>query len=273
MRPRTLDEFVGQEHLLGDGSALRTAIESGRAALDDPLRAAGDRQDDARAAGRPSTPTAAFEELSAVEAGRAEVREVIARAGERRRGGPARRSSSSTRSTASTRPSRTRCCRAVEDGHRHADRRDDREPVLRGQLGADLAHADLRAARARRPRTSQSLLRRALERGECEGVRVGDEVIEFLAARAGGDARAALNALELALRDRRRAGRRGGHAGRTPRTRCSARRCSTTRPATSTTTSSRPGSSRRAAPTPTRRSTTSRRCSRAARTRASSPGG
>ena len=30
MRPRTLDEFVGQEHLLGEGSALRTAIESGR---------------------------------------------------------------------------------------------------------------------------------------------------------------------------------------------------------------------------------------------------
>ena len=29
MRPRSLDEFAGQEHLLGDGSALRTAIESG----------------------------------------------------------------------------------------------------------------------------------------------------------------------------------------------------------------------------------------------------
>ena len=30
MRPRTLEEFVGQGHLLGEGSALRTAIESGR---------------------------------------------------------------------------------------------------------------------------------------------------------------------------------------------------------------------------------------------------
>ena len=29
MRPRTLDELVGQEHILGPGSALRTAIESG----------------------------------------------------------------------------------------------------------------------------------------------------------------------------------------------------------------------------------------------------
>ena len=29
MRPRVLDELVGQEHVLGEGSALRTAIESG----------------------------------------------------------------------------------------------------------------------------------------------------------------------------------------------------------------------------------------------------
>src|SRR5512135_320700 len=28
MRPRTLDEFVGQEHLIGPGRALRRAIES-----------------------------------------------------------------------------------------------------------------------------------------------------------------------------------------------------------------------------------------------------
>src|SRR5438045_8745402 len=30
MRPRSLDELVGQEHVLGEGSALRTAIEQGR---------------------------------------------------------------------------------------------------------------------------------------------------------------------------------------------------------------------------------------------------
>ena len=109
MRPQTLDEFVGQEHLLAEGSALRAALESGRPhsmVLYGPpgtgkttlARLAAERAD------------AAFEELSAVQAGRAEVREVIARARERRSGEPARRSSSSTRSTASTRPSRTRCC-------------------------------------------------------------------------------------------------------------------------------------------------------------------
>src|SRR4051794_27990106 len=84
MRPRSLDEFVGQEHLLGPGSALRTALEAGRPhsmILYGPpgtgkttlARLAAERAD------------AAFEELSAVQAGRAEVREVIARARERRR--------------------------------------------------------------------------------------------------------------------------------------------------------------------------------------------
>jgi putative ATPase len=42
------------------------------------------------------------------------------------------------------------------------------------------------------------LLRRAIAGGECEGVEVADDVVEFLAARAGGDARAALNALQIA---------------------------------------------------------------------------
>src|SRR4029453_14350936 len=84
MRPRTLDDYVGQEHLLGEGSALRTAIESGRPhsmVLYGPpgtgkttlARMTAEHAD------------AAFEELSAVNAGRPEVREVIARARERRR--------------------------------------------------------------------------------------------------------------------------------------------------------------------------------------------
>ena len=30
MRPKTLDEYVGQEHLVGKGAVLRRAIETGR---------------------------------------------------------------------------------------------------------------------------------------------------------------------------------------------------------------------------------------------------
>ncbi len=46
----------------------------------------------------------------------------------------------------------------------------------------------------------RTLLGRALERGECGDVRVDDDAVELLAARAGGDARTALAALELACR-------------------------------------------------------------------------
>ena len=70
MRPAALDEVVGQEHVLGEGTALRTAIEqgrpfsmvlygppgSGKTTLARIVAAAAD---------------AAFEELSAVEAGQA----------------------------------------------------------------------------------------------------------------------------------------------------------------------------------------------------------
>src|SRR3954465_9678637 len=86
MRPRTLEEFVGQTHLLGPTSALRTAIQSGEP---HSMIRAGPRGTGKTTLARMSAEyaDAAFEELSAVEAGRAEVREVIARARERRRNG------------------------------------------------------------------------------------------------------------------------------------------------------------------------------------------
>ena len=86
MRPQTLDEVLGQEHLLGAGSTLRTAIESGQphsAILYGPPGSG--KTTLARIIAAASR--GAFEEFSAVAAGRAEVREVIARARERRRAG------------------------------------------------------------------------------------------------------------------------------------------------------------------------------------------
>jgi putative ATPase len=110
MRPRSLDELVGQEHVLGEGSTLRTAIESGHphsAILYGPPGSGKTTLARIAAAGADG----AFEEESAVNAGKAEIKAVIERARERRQGSGRPTSSSSTRSTASTRPSRTRCCR------------------------------------------------------------------------------------------------------------------------------------------------------------------
>ena len=47
MRPRTLDEYVGQEHLLGPGKPLRVQIERDDVGIDDLLGPAGSGQDHA----------------------------------------------------------------------------------------------------------------------------------------------------------------------------------------------------------------------------------
>src|SRR4051794_38148862 len=86
MRPATLGEVVGQEHVLAEGSMLRRAIEEGRPHSMIFYGPPGTGKTTlARMVA--TNANAAFEELSAVEAGRKEVREVIARAQERLRGG------------------------------------------------------------------------------------------------------------------------------------------------------------------------------------------
>src|SRR5437870_13072993 len=79
LRPRTLDEVVGQEHLLGPGKPLRVLIE-------------GDRLSSVILWGPPGTgkttiarlvanaTAKAFEPMSAVNAGVKDVREVVERA-------------------------------------------------------------------------------------------------------------------------------------------------------------------------------------------------
>ena len=134
MRPRTLDELVGQEHLLGPGSTLRTAIETGEPHSMVLYGPPGVGQDDAGADRR---------------RGRAwSVRGGVG--GQRRPGSGARRDRASGRAPPRHRPGDdllprrdpplqqgpAGCAPAGgRGGAGDADRRDDREPLLRGQLG------------------------------------------------------------------------------------------------------------------------------------------
>ncbi len=212
MRPRTLEELAGQEHLLGEGSALRVAIESG-----EPHSAVF--------YGPPGTgkttlariiaeqTSSAFEELSAVNAGRAEVREVIARAEERQAG-----SHGGGRATVFFLDEIHRFNKAQQDALLPAV-----ESGLLTLIGATTENPYFEVNSALLSRTQiyefrpleqqqiEELVRRALtdpERGIADPPPVSDEAIELFATRSGGDARVALSALERAVERTRAAGAR-----------------------------------------------------------------
>ncbi len=85
MRPRTLDEFVGQEHIVGEGKLLRRAIESDRLFSSIILWGPPGTGKTTLAHIIANTTRSHFETISAVLAGKAELRRVIHDALERRR--------------------------------------------------------------------------------------------------------------------------------------------------------------------------------------------
>ncbi|WP_371413467.1 AAA family ATPase [Thermaerobacter sp. FW80] len=201
MRPRTLDEFVGQEHLVGPGRLLRRAIEADRLGSIILWGPPGSGKTTlARIIAR--TTRAHFEPLNAVTAGVADLRRVIEEARERQ--------AVEGRSTVLF----------VDEVHRWNRAQQDAllphlESGLVSLIGATtenpyFACVPPLVSRARIFRLEplsddhvRRLLRRALEDRErglgMYRVEVEPAALEHLVRVAGGDARTALNALELAV--------------------------------------------------------------------------
>jgi putative ATPase len=198
VRPRGLGEFVGQEHLLAAGSALRTAIEQGRPHSMVLYGPPGSGKTTlARIVAERSR--AAFEELSAVAAGRAEVRAVIERARQRRASGGRGTVLFLDEIHRFNKAQQDALLPAVEEGLVTLIGATTENPAFEVN-GALLSRLRVYALSALGVEQLALVLRRAADGLGGDGaLAVAPEALDFLAAHSEGDARTALNALEVAV--------------------------------------------------------------------------
>jgi putative ATPase len=192
VRPRSIEEFVGQSHLLGADSALRTAIEQGHPHSMVLYGPPGSGKTTlARIVAERSR--AAFEELSAVQAGRAEVRGVIERAAHRRDTSGGQTVLFLDEIHRFNKAQQDALLPAVEEGLLTLIGATTENPAFEVN-GALLSRLRVYALQALTAEEVGTVLRRAAG----TAIAADEAAFDFLAARSEGDARTALNALELA---------------------------------------------------------------------------
>mgnify|MGYP006271272833 CR=1 FL=1 len=193
MRPRSLDDVVGQEHLIGPGRPLRRLVELDRLTSSILWGPPGTGKTTLALVIAQSTERA-FEQLSAVTAGVRDVREVIERA--RARLGEQGR----------------RTILFLDEVHRFNTAQQDAllPAVEDGTLTLIGATTENPFFEVNPPLRSRSTLfrlepldaaatERLVRRGlEVEGVDADDEAVALLVMRTGGDGRQVLTALEVA---------------------------------------------------------------------------
>ena len=198
MRPRSLDDYVGQEHIVGQGKLLRRLLEAGQLPSMILWGPPGvGKTTLARIIA--SHANATFVAISAVSAGVADLRKVVAEARTRK---PEATVLFIDEIHRFNKAQQDAVLPVVEDGTVTLIGATTENPSFE-VIGPLLSRSRVFALRSLDEADLARLIRRALQDGEgglgALHVEMDDEAIEALAASVGGDARIALNALEAAV--------------------------------------------------------------------------